>query len=234
MTRKGRIAKERAVYEKYKPLIERYFDLVMPAYSETIHIIGFDGAGTPILPTHTAPATRSFTERSRVGKVIRAQLDEVLAKVRPGIDLDRIERVGQAGMWIRTVLAYTVPVAAAMLGLSIVWPNLSSGAAITGGLVLQMLPGLLQISGWVLIAHYFRRRWVWLIPLLIGLSWLWTLGTTIWRFGFIHDPDQLWFWDRLHSVLGLLINFSTAAAILLLGLVLTHRRSRVRDTSPPA
>ena len=221
-TRKGRIEKERAVYEAFKPLVERHFDLEMPPFSKAIHIIGFDAAGKPVLPTQTPRSTGFFGERRRVRKAIRAQLAEVLGKIRPEVDLRYYELLGQPGRRIRAALLLAVVVSLIMTD--------GSNTLVTMG---SALWGVMTITGWVLLARYFQRPWVWSIPALLGLSWSLNLSLP-WLLS-SGESYGLSYLDlaRLTSVLSWIVNFVVAVAILMLGMAMRGKRSATTPGVPP-
>lgn len=225
-TRKGRIEKERAVYEAFKPLVERHFDLEMPPFSKAIHIIGFDAAGKPVLPTQTPRSTGFFGERRRVRKAIRAQLAEILGKLRPEVDLRYYELLGQPGRRIRAALLLAVVVSPIMMiG--------GSNTLVTIGRALWGVATIMTITGWVLLARYFQRPWVWSIPVLLGLSW--SLNLTLpWLLSSV-ESYALSYLDlaRLTSVLSWIVNFVMAAAILMLGMAMRGKRSATTPGVPP-
>jgi hypothetical protein len=221
-TRKGRAEKERAVYDAFKPLVERHFDLEMPPFSKAIHIIGFDAAGKPVLPMQTPRSTGFFGERHRVRKAIRAQLAEVLGKLRPEVDLRYYELLGQPGRWIRAALPLAVVVSLIMTD--------GSNTLFTIG---STLWGVMTITGWVLLARFFQRPWVWSIPVLLGLSWSLNLAFP-WLLSF-GESYGLSIFDlaRLRSVLSWIVNFAMAVAILMLGMAMRGKRSVTTPGVPP-
>jgi len=226
LTRKGRSRKERAIYEQFKPLIEKYFELEMPPFSEATYIIGFESSGKPVLPDAAPHSRWSFSQYGRVKKAIHAQLDEVLKKVRPGVDLHHYKLLGRPGLWVRLVSAVAL---ALVFGLVIGAHRLDGVLAI----IWQFIPDLLLIAGWVLLAHRFARRWVWSIPLLLALGLVMHAAHLFWFLGYAAQAtDRLKFWTNLYSVVSQLVYLVYAAAVLALGLVLPSRRSAKSDEPP--
>lgn len=226
-TRRGREAKERAVYERFRPLLERHFGLPMPEFSAATYIIGFDAGGEPVLAADVPPRRWVFTEHARVAGAISDQLRAVLARVRPTLDLDHYRVPGRTTMYARLGVA-TLPALAAfvLVGLGAGGSGTASGDT---GLFLQLalgtLPGLALLAGWTLLARHFRRRWVWLIPLLLG-------ATLVMNTAF-NAAIVLGLWDGdLHTlqawraILDYTLNAGYALAVLALGLGLRR--------SPPA
>lgn len=225
-TRKGRAEKERAVYDAFKPLVERHFDLEMPPFSKAIHIIGFDNAGKPVLPMQTPRSTGFFGERHRVRKAIRAQLAEVLGKLRPEVDLRYYELLGQPGRWIRAALLLAV----------VISPIMIDGSNTLVTIIQSALWGvvtIMTITGWVLLARYFQRPWVWSIPVLLGLSWSLNLAFS-WLLSF-GESYGLSYRDLapLTSVLSWIVNFVMAVAILMFGMAMRGKRSVTTPGVPP-
>lgn len=234
-TRVGRAKKEEKAYNAFKPLVERHFGVEMPSFSEATHIIGFDAEGKPVLPTNVSRSTWSFSERTRVRKAIRAQLAAVLDKVRPGVDLRGYELLGQPGRWVRTALA----VAAAVAPVVVLFNDrtMSQNEVLAGALVIaRTLPDFMILIGWVLLAHYFQRLWVWSIPLVSGLLLLLKFSIQ-WLIAFGHgygvDINDLRYWMRLSSGFQTLMYLVLAVAVLALGLVMFSRRSAAKAGVPP-
>ncbi len=229
-SRKGRAKKEQAVYDAFKPLIERHFDLNMPPFSEATYIIGFDDAGRPVLPTDMPASKWSFTEHARVGKAIRGQLAAVLGKVRPEVNLGDYELLGRPGLWIRLTLTAALALAPLLMLFSSQQMK-PDGVLSIGLFIASNLPSVMVIAGWVLLARYFKRLWVWSIPLLLGLSFPLSIVFRWPRF-FLENYDFK-FWLNLFSSLSLLIHLLYATAVLAIGLVMFTKRTATKANVPP-
>ncbi len=164
LTRRGREKKEAAIYAQFAPLVEQHFGVTMPPFSAATYLIGFDADGKAVMAPDAQHRGWAFSEHGRVAGTIRAQLEAVVARVRPGVDLRHYRLPGRTGLWARLALTLTLVAATTAFGLT---GSPGDGAALR--LLLQLLPGLALLAGWVLLARYFGRRWVWTIPLLLGL-----------------------------------------------------------------
>jgi hypothetical protein len=111
LTQRGRSSKERAIYEHFAPMIRRHFAIELPPFSESLHIIGFDTSGAPIVAPEAVRSRWTLSEQHRVANAITSQLKAVLARTRPGIDLDHYRVPGRAAAWwpigLATVLFLT-------------------------------------------------------------------------------------------------------------------------------
>ncbi len=217
-TRKGRTKKERAVYEKFKPLIEKHFDLEMPQFNETIYLIGFAADGRAVMAPDAPRGKWFFTEYSRVAKTIRAQLLAVLDVVRPGVDLDHYQIVGRSGLWTRVAVAVSLVLASAALG------QVYNIGAFLRTAFLVYAPGMAWTIGWVLLARYFGRAWVWAIPLLLGLGLLSNL-LGVAAFHFHWQGTLALIRSDIYGLLITLVNFGQGLLILALGITLLQQRA---------
>jgi len=217
-TRKGRHTKEAAIYAHFAPLVEKHFDLTMPPFSASTYLIGFDADGQPVLAP-TAPRKRwVFTEHGRVADAIRSQLRAILAQVRPDIALDHAAIAGRAGLWWR--LAGLVALVLASIAVALAGGPIGP----LSGLVGAMMPDLMLLLGWVLLARDFRRRWVWAIPVLLGALVALNLAAQIdlrWYGGEV----MMTYGRSLAPALGWLLRLAYAGAVLALGLALLGRQT---------
>jgi len=115
-TQKTRSRKEREIYEQFRPMILRHFALELPPFSESLHVIGFDASGSAIMAPDAVRTRWALSEEHRAADAITSQLRAVLARIRPGIDLDPYRVPGRAAAWWRGSLAILVYVTAIGLG----------------------------------------------------------------------------------------------------------------------
>lgn len=222
LTRKGRVKKEQAVYEQFAPLVERYFGVRMPPFREATYLIGFDDAGVAVMAPDAPCRGWNWTEHDRVKRAVQAQLEAVLARVRPAVELHRYRLPGRAALWVRQ--AFTLSFLLVTLGLAFGMAGARPLSGAIGALVMQALPGMAVVAGWVMIARYFARLWVWAIPLALGLL---TLANMVFMFA----PVLGWY-DARDLILNLpyqvftgVLNMAHALAVLALGLSLLGRRA---------
>ena len=232
-TSKGRKQNEREIYEAYATLVERYFGVQLPPFDSALHVIGFDSTGQPITPKLAAPHSWLTNERTRVGMLIRQQLDEVLAMVRPGVQLADYRVPGRFARGLRTTLAMlpfaatlllVLVAAAAGLGMS------AHPAELIEGLVIPAVPGIALVTGWVLLARHFRRRWVWIVPLLLaaGVAAGLLQQASI-LFGWLHDGSMMV--QKVFAGVRFLLHSGSAFAIFALG-VMVANAPFAADTRP--
>lgn len=226
LTKKGRLRREQAIYDGFKPLVEKYFDVQMPAFRKATFIIGFEPDGTPVLPVSTGSSGWYATERSRVAKQVQAQLVSVLERVRLGVDVDHYRVHGRAAMWARLSIAALF----AVLALAAAIHAASTGGSgllhpgMYGQIAFQALPGILLTTGWSLLARHFRRRWVWLVPVATGTLTLMNAvfnGFHMAYPGLIHDAGILLWYPAASTLLQLVY----AVSVLVLGVVMLGRPS---------
>ncbi|MDJ0738382.1 MAG: hypothetical protein QNJ91_01615 [Gammaproteobacteria bacterium] len=223
LTKKGRARREQAVYEQFAPLVERHFGVRMPPFSAATYIIGFTADGGPVLPGDTPP-TWSASEQGRVAKAIRAQLDAVLARVRPGTELRGHRRLGRAAAWVRGGVA--VALALATLGVMLsAWDGRRSGigdVAVYGQAAVHALPGTLLTVGWVLLARYFRRAWVWLVPAAVGVA---TAMNALFTLLLVDHPQLIdaYALDHWYVIVGWFVAMLAAVTVLVLGIAMLQR-----------
>ncbi|MCZ4304758.1 hypothetical protein O4G98_08425 [Zoogloeaceae bacterium G21618-S1] len=217
-TRKGRHKKEQAIYEHFSPLVEKHFGLTMPPFTESTYLIGFDADGAPVMAPDAPRKRWAFTEHSRVADAIRSQLGAVLAKVRPDAQLDTYRLAGRPGLWTRAIAATTLILASIGIGL------LGGPTGAVASLALQAFPGLMLTAGWVLLARYFGTRWVWIVPIALGISVALNIGVQVYvqidpaaGFMLLRSP-----WYQLA---GSLVNWIYAGAVLAIGVALAGRRA---------
>lgn len=225
-TKKGRQRRERELYEGLTPLVEKHFGVQMPAFSAATYVIGFRPDGSPLLPQADGPRGWFSTERGRVANTVRAQLVSVLGQVRPDVRLERYRLHGRRAMWTRLAVGALLSLAALGAALGAVWDGGSTGLARFSGYVdiaSQSLPGMLLTGGWLLLARYFRRAWVWLVPVCVGL--LTVLHATqlvlLFEFRKVIDVQHLVAW---FGAAGFVLQLVSAATVLALGVALLRRR----------
>jgi hypothetical protein len=217
-TRKGRLKKEKSIYERFSKLVEKHFAVTMPPFTKSTYLIGFDTDGTPVMAPDAPGKRWVFTEHGRVAEAIRSQLRAVLAKVRPGTRLDTYRIVGRTGMWWRIIVVTTLMLATIGLGLA----DGPLGELLR--LAVQAFPGLILTGSWVLLAIYFKKPWVWTVPVLLGILLALSVGV----------PAYAWFNldDRLmilrapwYNILLWLLRLAYAGTVLALGVVLIGRQA---------
>jgi hypothetical protein len=216
-TRKGRRRKEQAIHDQFAPLVEKYFGITLPAFSEATYLIGFDTDGTPVMAPDAPRKSWTFTEHGRVADAIRSQLRAVLQQVRPGVPLDACRIAGRGGLWAR--LAGSVTLVLASIGLAIAGDSGLDLVALAG----NMLPDIGLLIGWVLLARYFRQRWVWLVPLAIGLLIMLKLGAQF-AIQWAGADAYLLYRHPAYLVAGGVLRLIYAGAVLALGVALIGRR----------
>ncbi|TVT47203.1 MAG: hypothetical protein FHP94_13995 [Denitromonas halophila] len=217
-TRKGRHKKEQAIYEHFRALVEKHFGLTMPPFTESTYLIGFDADGTPVMAPDAPRKRWAFTEHGRVADAIRSQLGAVLAKVRPDAQLDTYQIAGRPGLWARTIAATTLILTSIGIGL------LSGLAGPVASLALQALPGLMLTAGWVLLARYFGKPWVWIVPIALGISVALNFGVQAYA---QIDPEAGYMLLRSpwYQLAGSLVHWIYVGAVLTLGVALAGRRA---------
>lgn len=216
-TRKGRHQKEQAIYEHFSPLVEKHFGLTMPPFSASTYLIGFDADGAPVMAPDAPRKRWVFTEHSRVANAIRSQLGAVLAKIRPDARLEHYRIAGRSGLWARVIAATTLILASIGIGLS------GAPAGPFAGLAAQALPGLMLTAGWVLLARYFGKPWVWTVPIAIGISVALNIGVQV----YVQiDPEVGYMLLRSpwYQLAGSLVHLIYAGAVLALGVALAGQR----------
>ncbi|QID17426.1 hypothetical protein G3580_07060 [Nitrogeniibacter mangrovi] len=214
-TRKGRHEKERAIYAHFAPLVEKHFGIVMPPFRAATYLIGFAADGTPVMAPDAARRRWTFTEYGRVADAIRRQLGAVLAQVRTDARPGAYPKVGRAGRWGRIAGAVLVALAGIGVGLS----GLPAGAFLALGA--SSLIDLALVIGWGLLAHHFRRRWVWAIPVLLGLLVLVNGGAQLYLQ--IGGDAAMLFRHPGYLVPLWLLRLGYAGAVLTLGIVTLGR-----------
>ena len=222
LTRKGRAKKERAVYEQFAPLVERYFGVQMPPFSETTYIIGFDDIGQAVMPPDLPRRGWTWTEHDRVKRAVRKQLEAVLDRVRPGVDLRRYRLPGRSALRVR--LAFTLIFLLVTLGLGFGMASAGMVPGLFGTVLLQALPGVVLIVGWVLIARYFGRLWIWSIPLALGLLTLANMAFTLAPLLGWYDIEYL-IHNLSYRTFTFVLQVAYALSVLALGLSLLGRRA---------
>jgi hypothetical protein len=219
LTRRGRRKKEAAIYARFAPLVEKHFGLSMPPYSEALYLIGFDADGQPVMAPGASRHRWVLTEYGRVKDAIASQLQAVLARVRPGTDLGRSRRARHAGRWARIAGMLTVVLASAALA--------AAGPAavdMTVHLTLRLAPSLALLAGWGLLARYFGRRWVWLVPACLGAL---TMLQGAIEVQMLRDASMALEWLRSagYGATATLLNLGYAGGVLALGVALAGRRA---------
>ena len=215
LTRKGRERNEQAIYEHFRPMVKRHFDVDLPPFRQAVYVIGFDADRNPI--TADAPVKRwVWTEHGRIAAAITAQLKGVLRQTRPSVDLDHYGLPGRTAMYWRIALAVGLLVLGGVLG--------AVGFDSRGlpGLLVQALPGVVLIVGWILLARHFTRPWVWVIPALLGAITILGLGmSAALQLGWVQNPQSFLGWSNSARWL---LNLVYAIAVLVLGVAVGRRR----------
>ena len=152
LTRKGRAKKEQAVYERFAPLVERHFDIRMPPFREATYLIGFDDAGEAVIAPDAPHRGWTWTEHDRVKRAVGAQLEALLARVRPSIDPRRYRLPGRTALWVRQ--AFTLSFLLVTLGTAFGMTGAGPVSGAIGALVTQALPGMAMVAGWVMIGRF--------------------------------------------------------------------------------
>jgi hypothetical protein len=115
-TQKSRSRKEQTIYEQFAPMIRRHFAIELPPFRESLHVIGFDASGATIMVPEAVRTRWALSEQHRAADAITSQLKAVLARTRPGIDLEHYRVPGRAAAWWRGSLAILVYITAIGLG----------------------------------------------------------------------------------------------------------------------
>lgn len=217
LTTKGRHAGDRELYAHFVPLVEKHFGVAMPPFSESIYLIGFTPEGLPIMAPDAPRRSWVFTEHARVADAIGSQLKVLLAQLRPGLDLKHFAIAGRSGSWWR-VGGVACLIALAM-GLGVL------GVSPDETLFYMLAINATKLAGWVMIARYFGKRWVWILPVLAVVTPLVSLSAQ-----YAEVLVGVGTWDVVrHPVYRLLsagLNMAGALALLMLGVSLVGRRAR--------
>jgi hypothetical protein len=120
-TQRTRSRKEQEIYEQFRPMILRHFAIKLPPFSESLYVIGFDASGTAIMVPDAIRTRWTLSEEYRTADAITSQLRAVLARTRPGIDLEHYRVPGRAAAWWRGSLAILIYISAIGLG---VWTGI--------------------------------------------------------------------------------------------------------------
>ena len=227
LTKKGRAKKEKAIYDEFKAMIEKRFPIHLPDFQETIYIIGFKANGDPIFGQNTSKKKWWLTEMDRTAKAVSDQLQLVLSVMRPDHDLSSYTIIGLYAMYTRYIIATLL----FLFGLGLGWAWQDSNLYIPGGLnmilhvVTTIIVQLALVIGWVLIAKYFRRRWIWIIPCSVAAGSLLTIGFTLFQTRML--PENAFFSYTFLSLMGTMnsaIGIVSSLFILFLGVWLHGKK----------
>ncbi len=226
-TRKGRHEKERAIYEHFAPLVEKHFGITLPPFSAATHVIGFAVDGTAVVAPEAGRRRSIFTEYEREADAIRSQLITVLTKVRPDVCSDTGTRVGRTGRWRRVGIAgrwwrIVGAMLVALAGVGICLTGIPANVFLT--LAASSLIDLAIVAGWVMLARYFHRGWVWIIPLLLGMLVVLNTGAQI-LMQVAGSDGPLLFHSSWYLVSIWLLRLGYAGAVLALGIAVAGLRA---------
>lgn len=229
LTRKGREKKEQAIYAHFAPLVERHFGVRMPPFSAATYLIGFDADGQAVMAPDAPRRGWALSEHGRVAGAVRAQLEAVLSRIRPGADLSHYRLPGRGALWARLVGTVSVVLASVGIGLGGAIGSDEVGPLLSL-LTLKLVPGLALVAAWALLARYFGHRWVWLIPLLIALGLLADMMLHLALSYRWADPFTLQR-NLFYQLIQIMLDFTYPALVLLLGLRLLGRRATAPSVS---
>ncbi len=226
LTKKGRAKKEKMIYEEFKTMIEKRFPIHLPDFQETIHIIGFKENGDPIFGQSTSKKKWWFTEMDRTVTAVSDQLQHILSVIRPSQDLSSYTIIGQYTMYTRYIIATLL----FLFGLGLGWAWQNSNFHAPGDLntishvVTTIIVQLTLVIGWVLIAKYFRRLWIWIIPFCIATGSLLTIFFTLFQARMLPENDFLYTFLRLMSTMSSVVGIVSSFFILTLGVWLNGKK----------
>lgn len=226
LTKKGRAKKEKTIYDEFKTMIEKRFPIHLPDFQETIYIIGFKENGDPIFGQSTSKKKWWLTEMDRTAKAVSDQLQLILSVMRPNHDLSSYTIIGQYAMYTRYIIATLL----FLCGLGLGWAWQDSNFHISGRLNMILHVGttiLVQLAlviGWVLIAKYFRRRWIWIIPFCMATSSLLTIVFTLVQTRMLPENDFFYTFLGLMSTMSSVVGIVSALFILVLGVWLHGKK----------
>ena len=226
LTKKGRAKKEKAFYEEFKAMIEKRFPIHLPNFQDAIYIIGFTEDGDPIFGQSTSKRKWWFTEMDRTSTAVSDQLKHVLSVILPDHDLSSYTIIGQPAMYARYIVATVLFFFG--LGLGWIWQN--SDFSTLGELRMLFNVGTTIINqfalviGWVLIAKYFRRQWIWIIPVCIATGSVFSIIFTLYQNRILADINVVYTLLNMMGTINTLTGVISSLLILVLGIWLNGRK----------
>ncbi|MCA9421698.1 MAG: hypothetical protein KC592_11800, partial [Nitrospira sp.] len=166
-----------------------------------------------------------LTEMDRTSTAVSDQLKHVLSVILPDHDLSSYTIIGQAAMYARYVVATVL----FFFGLGIGWIGLDSDFSISG--VLRMLfhvvPTIINylalVIGWVLIAKYFHRVWIWIIPVCIATGSVFSIIFTLYQNRILADVNFIYTLLNMTGAINTLTGVVSSLLILVLGIWLNKK-----------